>query len=206
MVLFQNKYRVESMRFKDWDYSSPWWYYVTINTQKHEEWFGKVVKDKMQLNTLGQIVEEEWLKTKMIRKNIDLDCYIVMPNHFHGIIILNKNIPDEEKSHENNVEMCRSLVETDRSLVETRRGESLREKQNEFGKPIKNSLSVIINEFKGSVKRWANKNNHEDFFWQTRFYDRIIRNERELFNIRRYIELNPMKWELEKGMPENIEF
>lgn len=79
------------------------------------------------------------------------------------------------------------------------------ENENKFSKPIKNSLSVIINQFKGSVKRWANKNGYEDFQWQPGFYDRIIRNEKELYQIRKYIEQNPLKWEIEKNNPENLE-
>jgi hypothetical protein len=59
-------------------------------------------------------------------------------------------------------------------------------------------LGDIIGKFKASVKRWANKNGYHNFEWQPRFYDRIIRNENELFRIRKYIEQNPFKWEIEK--------
>ncbi|MBU2444796.1 MAG: transposase [Bacteroidetes bacterium] len=90
--------------------------------------------------------------------------------------------------------------------VERRRGVSLQcENENQFSKPIKKSLSVIINQFKGSVKRWCNKNGCPNFFWQPRFYDRIIRNEKELYQIRKYIEQNPLKWEIEKDNIENLE-
>ncbi|MCL4549873.1 MAG: hypothetical protein M1495_15035 [Bacteroidetes bacterium] len=61
-----------------------------------------------------------------------------------------------------------------------------------------------MNQFKGSVKRWANKNGYSTFVWQTRFYDRIIRNGKELYNIRKYIEQDPLRWELEKDQQENI--
>ncbi|KAF0140637.1 MAG: transposase, partial [Stygiobacter sp.] len=68
----------------------------------------------------------------------------------------------------------------------------------------KNSLSVIVNQFKGAVKRYCNKCIAEKFEWQRGFYDRIIRNEKELFNIRKYIEQNPLRWDLEKNQRENI--
>ena len=136
----------------------------------------------MALNELGRIVEEEWVKTKEIRSNVELDYSVVMPNHFHGIIILN--------SKKDNVETCR--------------GKSLQEIERVFSKPIKNSLSIIINQFKGSVKGWANKNGYNNFSWQPRFYDRIIRDEKELYNIRKYIKQNPLKWEFEKNQTENI--
>jgi REP element-mobilizing transposase RayT len=180
MSKYRDKFRIESARLKNWDYSNPWWYYVTINTRNHICYFGYVVNGKMILNELGKIAEQEWLKTAEIRKNVELDYYVIMPNHIHGIIIINDD-------------------------VETRRGVSLQsENENKFSKPIKNSLSVIINQFKGSVKRWSNKNYYEFFQWQPRFYDRIIRNEKELHHIHRYIEQNPLMWDLEKGDPENI--
>lgn len=87
-----NKYRIESARLKDWDYSSAWWYYVTINTKNHVEWFGKVKNRKMILNQIGEIVKQEWLKTEQIRENVELDYYIVMPNHLHEIIIINESV------------------------------------------------------------------------------------------------------------------
>lgn len=188
MTKYQNTFRIESARLQEWDYSNPWWYYITINTKNHVEYFGDVVNGEMILNELGHIVDEEWIKTKSLRPNVDLDYYVIMPNHFHGILIIDQN-------------------------VETRRGESLQQNAStshknasisQFGKPIKNSLSVIINQFKGSVKRRANKNGNTDFSWQSRFYDRIIRSEKELFNIRKYIEQNPAKWSFDKDEIENM--
>lgn len=163
----------------------PWYYYVTITTKNRISYFGEIKDDQMILNNLGKQVEIEWIKSKESRSNIELDYFVVMPNHFHAIIILN------------NLD------------VETCLGKSLQKPNNEnkvreFSKPIKNSLSIIINHFKGSVKRWANKNDHSDFLWQPRFYDRIIRNEKELFNIREYIKDNPIRWELDNKQSENI--
>ena len=88
MGLYKNKYRIESIRLKEWDYQNPWWYYVTINTKNHYPWFGDVANGKMLLNKIGKIVENEWKKTVIIRRNVDLDYFVVMPNHIHGIIII----------------------------------------------------------------------------------------------------------------------
>lgn len=99
MSKYQDKYRIESARLNVWDYANPWWYYVTINIKDHEEWFGTIVNGEMKISELGKVVEEEWLKTKLVRTNVELDYYVIMPNHFHGIIILNENI--------SNVETCR---------------------------------------------------------------------------------------------------
>ena len=95
------------------------------------------------------------------------------------------------------------MSEEIRSSQMTRLGVSLPER--EFSKPIKNSPSTIINRYKGAATKECNHQKYK-FKWQPKFYDRIIRNEKELFNIRRYIKQNPLKWELEKEILGNSEF
>jgi len=169
MTKFKNTFRIESARLTEWDYHNPWWYYITINTKNHIEYFGEIVNEMMILNELGKVAKECLLEISNHFPNIELDYFVIMPNHIHGIIIINSEVKTPDRA-------------------------SLQ----------KHSLGLIINQFKGSVKRWANKNEHESFSWQSRFYDRIIRNEKELYNIRKYIEQNPLKWELEKDIHENI--
>jgi REP element-mobilizing transposase RayT len=66
------------------------------------------------------------------------------------------------------------------------------------------SLSTIIRSFKSAASKQIHELGNRDFSWQARFYDRIIRNEKELYNIRQYIEQNPIKWNIEKDDLENI--
>ncbi len=66
-MLYKSKYRIESNRLNEWNYSIPWWYYVTICTKNFKCWFGEIRNGKVILNDIGKIVEEEWLKTKEIR-------------------------------------------------------------------------------------------------------------------------------------------
>lgn len=178
MTKFKNTFRIETARLKNWDYTSPWWYFITTCTKEHKEYFGKIENHKMYLNALGRIVEEEWIKTKTLRNNIELDYFVVMPNHFHGILIIN-----ESRDVARNVST-----------------------ENKFSKlaPKAGSLSTIIRSFKSSVTKNIHEFGRLDFAWQARFFDRIIRNENELFNIRRYIEQNPLKWDLEKSYDESI--
>jgi REP element-mobilizing transposase RayT len=125
----------------------------------------------MKLNELGNIVEEEWLKTEKLRKDVELDYYVIMPNHFHGIIINNS------------------------------RGTMHRAPTNpKFGNPISGSLSTIIGAFKAAVTRKINRLIKQPVskIWQRNFYEHIIRNENDLNNIRKYIEFNPLKWELDE--------
>lgn len=171
MMEYKNTFRIESARLKEWDYSNPWWYYVTINTKNHIHHFGKIENEKMILNDLGMVVEKCWNNLPIHFINVELDYFVIMSNHIHGIVIIN-------------------------SAVETRQSSSLQNKLI--------TLSNIVGSFKSAVSKQAHENSFNNFSWQPRFYDRIIRNEKELYNIRKYIEQNPLKWEFEKNKPENI--
>jgi len=188
MTLYKNKYRIESVRLKDWDYSKGGYYFVTICTLNGECIFGEVVEEKVQLSPIGHIVAEEWVKTEILRRNVTLGKWVIMPNHLHGIIII-KN--DDVETH------SRASIN-----AETHNNASLPPYKNKF-EPQRNNLSSIIRGFKSattgrirSVKR--------NFSWQSRFYDHIIRNEKSLNKIREYILNNPLKWELDKNNPGNL--
>ncbi len=84
-------------RLKEYDYSQPGYYFVTICTYHKQHLFGDIVGNRVVLNTEGKIAENEWLKTPVLRPNIQLDEFIVMPNHIHGIIIINKNASTPEQ-------------------------------------------------------------------------------------------------------------
>jgi REP element-mobilizing transposase RayT len=161
-------------RLQHYDYSTPGWYYVTICTDKMEQHFGEVINGRMKLNNRGKIVDVWWSWLSEQYLYCELDEYIIMPNHFHGIIIINS-----------------VNVVTSRDL-------SLRENTK-----IK-SLSELIGAFKMKSSKEIHLAGNKTFKWQRSFYDRIIRNNKELFNIRKYIQENPLKWELEKD-GENLE-
>ena len=90
---FLNKYRIPSTRCKDWDYDSPAAYFVTICTHNREHYFGEVKGEEVHLSAIGKIVETQWLRTPEVRPdmNLTLDEFVVMPNHFHGILIIGQN-------------------------------------------------------------------------------------------------------------------
>jgi REP element-mobilizing transposase RayT len=166
---FNNKYRIESARLKNWDYSQRGVYFLTLCTAGREPFFGKIENDTMLLSDIGKIVEEEWIKNPEIRPdmNIELGEFVVMPNHFHGILFIgsnefNSNINDDE------------------------------DYKNQFGPQSKN-LSSIIRGFKSAVTVQARKINPE-FGWQSRFHDHIIRNPKSYDVISQYIIDNPKKW------------
>ena len=134
----------------------------------------------MRLNVYGEIVRDEWLRTSNVRTNVTLDEYVVMPNHFHGILIIT-NDP------------CRGLARQAPTVPQ-------------FAKPQPDSLGTIIGAFKSAVTRRINTHRTERnlpivHVWQRNYYERIIRDEKELFNTRRYIIENPMNWANDENHP-----
>ncbi len=78
------------IRHPDWDYTSHAAYFVTICAHNKQHLFGVVVEGQMQLNALGCIVAQEWVATAQHRPYVEIDEFVVMPNHFHGIVIINE--------------------------------------------------------------------------------------------------------------------
>lgn len=183
MEKYTNQHK--SRRLKTWDYTTSWWYFITICCNHHKNYFGEINETKIALSDVGKIVEEEWLNTELIREYVELDYYVIMPNHFHGIIIINEKndfIPKRE-------DISQNVPTTNKYFSEI--------------SPKQGSLSLVIRSFKSAVTRRCN-NKKLQMKWQPNFYDRIIRDEAELYKIRKYIDQNPMKWELDSEISENF--
>jgi len=180
MDKFKNKYRIPSARLQNWDYGSPGLYFITICTKDRKHYFGEIENDEMILNQLGLIVNSEWEKTPAIRPdmNLELEEFMTMPNHFHGIIMIG----------ENRFNSCRDAMHGVSTAATTT--------ANKFGPQSKN-LGSIMRGFKSSVTTASKKLNIE-FGWQERFHDHIIRDQNELIRISNYIKTNPQNWKDDK--------
>ena len=176
MTLFKNKYRIESARLRGYDYSSPGLYFVTICTKNRECFFGDVVNGEMDLSPIGDIVADEWQKTPQVRANVQLDEWVVMPNHLHGAIWITHTIPMA------NVETFRRNVSTADTKPRLQ----------------PNSLGSMIGQVKSVCTKRIRAAGYTDFDWQERFWDEIIWNERTLDAVRAYIINNPANWEKDK--------
>jgi putative transposase len=198
MTKFKDKYRIESTRLRGWDYSSPGWYFVTICTNQRLLFFGEIVDGQMRLSQAGQIVAEEWLRTPEVRSNVVLDEWMIMPNHVHGIIVILP--PDVETSRRDVSTMQNRDVPTAVSFTPPR--------PNESAQPITglhpHTLGAIINQFKSVCTKRIRASGSTEFAWQPRFYDHIIRDDESLTRIRRYIQENPLKWELDRNNSANL--
>lgn len=167
---FRDKYRIPPARAQWWDYGRSAAYFVTICTAGMECWFSKIASGEMELSAIGHIVEEEWLKTFAMRPdmNLEMGAFIVMPNHFHAVIIIGNNDFNSEDI------FIKSSV-------------------NKFGVQSKN-LASIIRGFKIGVTRNARQLN-PDFSWQASYHDHIIKNGESYNTITNYIINNPNKWD-----------
>ncbi len=164
-----------SIRLPDYDYRQSGYYFVTICTYKKQCWFGEIINQEMKSNQLGKIADQLWQGLAKRFDYINLDYYIIMPNHVHGIIEIKQNLVKESDFQ-----------------------------KREFGKPVARSLSTIIGSYKSAVTTRINylRKSKEPPLWQRNYYEkiaRIIKDEDDLNNVRQYIINNPRKWELDEN-------
>ncbi|PWH86043.1 transposase [Brumimicrobium oceani] len=159
----------KSIRLERYDYASQGWYFVTINAVKWKHIFGKITGGKMHPTTLGEIIEEEWLASAEIRKNIKLHSYVVMPNHFHAI-----------------VEICYSLNK------ENVPGEFIAPKHT-LSAVMRGFKGAVTRKYKSLEL------GNEKTVWHGKFNDHIIRNEKSFLYHTNYIKNNVKDWEEKRG-------
>ena len=182
-----------SIRLPEYDYSSPGYYFVTICAKDRECIFGEIRNGIMGLSELGTIIHNEWLNSQLIRKNIRLDQFVVMPNHIHGIVeIIDHKGIDHVAGIDNGIDRNQSLQRQNPNI-------------HQYG-PQSNNLFTIIRGFKGATTKQINQyigNIEGGSIWQSRFYDRIINTVEELENVKEYIRNNPIHWNDDRNNPAN---
>ena len=206
---FKNKYRIPSARMQNWDYASEGAYFITICTKNRKHYFGEIENNKMILSNVGVIVDLMWYEIKNHAKNIELGEFVVMPNHIHGILILNDNLMNDNAVNDNavNDNAVNDNAVNDNAVndnaVETRHALSLQQQsektigQQRFQNQGKNTISSIVGSYKSAVTKHCNRLGFE-FAWQSRFHDHIIRNAQSFENIQNYITNNQMNWDNDK--------
>jgi len=173
MDKFKGKYRIPSARWAAWDYSSNAAYFVTICVANRAHDFGEITDSGMTLSPLGQSALVCWNEIPAHFPFVELGEFIVMPNHVHGIVVINKPVSD--------------------AIVETQNIASLRNgPKNRFG-PQSQNLASIVRGYKIGVTKFARQNGIP-FVWQARYHDHVIRNMGEYERIYQYILDNPQKW------------
>jgi REP element-mobilizing transposase RayT len=184
-----------TLRLSGYDYSIYGPYYVTICTHKKRCLFGKVINGEMVLNQVGRIVNDEWIKAGESRGDLELDEWVLMPNHLHGIVSIIEDSPVaiRELPLHGTVETEDSLPEPDiftRAAYEFPVRTDIRKRRN-----------MILPKFIGRFKMLSSKRVNSlrgtpgKPLWQKSYWDRIIRDEKDLNRIRSYIRNNPSQWE-----------
>jgi REP element-mobilizing transposase RayT len=183
--LFRNKYRIDSARLKNWDYSTPGAYFITICAEGREYVFGRVECGRMILSEIGEIAHSRWREIPRHFPSVHLDEFGMMPNHLHGIVII-------DKTNTVFVETPKLDVSTN---IHTNPQIPTRPTTEPAAKPNwkSGSLGVIINQYKRICTIHIRKHGYV-FEWQSRFHDHVIRNEDDLDRIRNYIRYNPFHW------------
>jgi putative transposase len=173
------RFHRRSVRMRGFDYTQPGAYFVTIVTVQRGSLFGEVVDGEMRLNDLGTIASNEWLRTTILRPNVQLntDEFVVMPNHVHGIIWIIDNKSDYPSRG------AAKLPPNPKTKFQPHNVHP-------------NSLGAIVRAYKSAVTYRINtlRNSHGSPIWQRNYFEHIIRNEIELNNIARYICANAANW------------
>jgi len=177
-----------SIRLKEFDYSQAGAYFITICMHEREHLFGEIVDGVMQINEYGQIAQEEWQKTASIRSEIDLGEFVIMPNHFHGIIWIVDGRGTARRAPTTRRAPTGALGETSADFTPT---------HEQFGKPVVGSIPTIVRAFKSAVSRRINlaRCTPGKPVWQRNYWEHIIRDEKDLTNAQAYILNNPIQWE-----------
>jgi REP element-mobilizing transposase RayT len=176
MDFFKNKYRIASARAPFWDYAQNGAYFITICTKHRIPWFGWIENGEMELSEIGKVVLDCWMEIPQHFPFVVLDAFVIMPDHVHGIIQIEKS-------------------DSPATTVETQDLASLqnhREPKNKFG-PQSRNLASVVRGFKIGVTQKSRLIN-PGFAWQARYHDHIIRDERAHETIALYIENNPWNW------------
>ena len=183
----------QSIRLKGYDYSQSGFYFITICCYQRECLFGDIINSQIILNNFGELVKKEWLKSAEIRKEIKLGEFVIMPNHFHGIVIINQTNNNYNHVHTNDVGA------NGRSPLQ-----EIQSSPQQISMTPK-SLSSRIAGFKSATTKKINiiRNTPKTPVWQRNYYDHIIRNDESLERIREYVQNNHLSWENDQLHPNN---
>ncbi|WP_070962237.1 transposase [Desulfococcus multivorans] len=193
-----------SIRLHGYDYSRAGAYFVTICTQNRECLFGDIVAGQMRLNGAGRIVADEWIKTAEIRDEIELDEWVVMPNHFHGIIVIADGRGDRRVAPMGCTRI--SGEKGDRRVAPvgcTRISGEQGDRPVAPTGPQPRSVGAVMAGFKSAATKRINelRQSPGTKLWQRNYWEHIVRNETELNRIREYIHNNPAQWGMDKLYP-----
>ncbi len=170
-------YNRRSVRLKHYNYTEFGAYFLTICTKNKQWLFGEIKDDKMCLNNLGKIAFNCWQEIPQHFPHIELDVFVIMPNHLHGILWINNSINDPSQN--------RQFGKMDKGSISS------------IVRSYKAVVTKKINQICGQKG--------SSLIWQRNFYENIIRDEKALNNIREYIINNPLNWQKDPDFSDRKE-
>jgi REP element-mobilizing transposase RayT len=213
MPFDREKHHRRSIRLKGFDYTRGNAYFVTVCSYQRECIFGNVSDGLMVLNEQGKCIEKAWLETAAKRPGIKLDEFIIMPNHFHGIILIvdqcrgtacrapgdrGNGLKYSATPGRGTPCLCDALInKKNPETLGTARCAPTNELAIErFGRPISGSLPTIIRSFKSAAGKYVNESRRSPGtpVWQRNYYERVIRDHDEFRKMTEYIRFNPINW------------
>jgi putative transposase len=168
-----------SIRLPGCDYAAEGAHFLTVCSHQRGRLFGRIVDGRVHLSRCGRIVQAEWMRAAPLRDDLRLGEYVVMPNHFHGIVFISR----------------------------TGRGTARRALTAErFNRPVSGSLPTIVRSSKSAVTGRINRlrGTPGAAVWQRNYYEHVIRDEEDLFRIREYILANPGQWAFDRENPDAV--
>jgi REP element-mobilizing transposase RayT len=201
----------QSIRLKDYDYSAQGSYFVTLVTQDRVHLFGKIENGKMNLNSVGKIVAEEWKNTVQLRPNTILGEFIIMPDHIHMIVTISsqiKNKDEQEWTHSNPKSPSHTIGAIIRgfkgactkkiNLFLNSTGESQFARNESHLAHNESHLAHNESQFARKSAQFAPSEFNKTKIWQRNYYEHIIRNQVDYSRIEQYIIDNPTNWKKKK--------
>ena len=185
-----------SIRLRGYDYSLAGAYFMTICTQSRTCLFGEIVNGEMVLNDAGRIAQKCWLDIPTHFPHAELDEFVVMPNHIHGIVVITGNVGAKNFSPLHKYSPQRACA-PQRACVP----------QGHRPSGTSKTIGSIVRGFKIGVTKWMRANTPVHDVWQRNYYEHIVRNNNELNRIHEYIAGNPARWEsdhLNLNVPSGI--
>ena len=215
-----------SSRLPGYDYTLPGAYFVTLVCHERECLFGDIRDGEVRLNAFGQVVAEEWERTAMIRFNVAVDSYVIMPNHLHGILVIMEMTFESGVSDRSGDIRAHSSAPLPDASVNTlpnaappsgpvrahcrapgsnHPADRTSEQPTGLIRPPQ-SLGAIIGGFKAASTRRVNSLRQMTGvpIWQRNYFEHIIRSDRSWERIRNYIEANPSRWTDDTENPDRV--
>jgi putative transposase len=201
-------HRRRSIRLPSFDYRTSGAYFVTVCIQNREPLFGEIVEGRVQLFEAGEMVQQIWDNIPEWYLGIHVDVSITMPNHFHGIVLVGAapsgRPPFAPCGHPKGEGQAQGLEKKGQAQGPEKKGQAQ-------GPAPTLSLSDVMHRFKSLTTANYRKNvltrNWPPFpgrLWQRNYYERIIRDDDELFAYRDYIQANPSKWNDDEENPRHV--